>query len=437
MSLDKQLAVAAEEPHHQSYRPAAPRSVEDTGLNFSFLVDLVLKIFFQGGQLRLTELSNRIKLPVGALEPLIVFLRAERLCEVFRRGEAETDISYMLTDLGRQRANEAMDKSHYVGPAPVNLEAYVNQVERQSIGEMRVDRHKVDEAFSGVVLSERLLDLFGAAMNSGRAILVYGPGGSGKTFIAEQLVNLLSGYVYIPHAIEVDGEVIRLFDPMAHRPVEQTSAPAQGLDRLQTEDERWILCHRPVAMAGGELTLSMLDLEFEVNARFYNAPPQVKANNGLLIIDDLGRQLVSPRELLNRWIVPLDRRVDFLALHTGKKFKVPFDVNVVFSTNLLPSELADEAFLRRLGYKIYVGPVSKDDYREIFTQVCKRMRIPFSEAGLAYVLQLHQRDDRPLLACNPRDILGQVRDRAIYEGHTPEMSETLLGWAWQNYFAID
>lgn len=437
MSLDKQLADAVEEPRHRAYRPVAPRSVEDTGLNFSFLVDLVLKTFFQGGQLRLTELSDRIKLPVGVLEPLIVFMRAERFCEVFRRGAAETDISYMLTDLGRQRANEAMDKSHYVGPAPVNLQAYVNQVERQSIGEMRVDRRKVEEAFSGVVLSERLLDLFGAAMNSGRAILVYGPGGSGKTFIAEQLVNLLSGYVYLPHAIEVDGEVIRLFDPLAHRPVEQAKAPVQGLDRLQTEDERWILCHRPVAMAGGELTLSMLDLEFEVNARFYNAPPQVKANNGLLIIDDLGRQLVSPRELLNRWIVPLDRRVDFLALHTGKKFKVPFDVNVVFSTNLLPSELADEAFLRRLGYKIYVGPVSEDDYQEIFMQVCARMKIPFSEAGLAHVLLHHKRDNRPLLACNPRDILGQVRDRAIYEGNTPEMSETLLDWAWQNYFATD
>jgi hypothetical protein len=274
-------------------------------------------------------------------------------------------------------------------------------------------------------------------MNSGRAIFVYGPAGSGKTFISEKLVHLLTGHIAVPYAIAVDNEVIQVYDPLVHDQVEQDEAPF-GLDRRSLPDLRWVLCRRPVVKTGGELTLSMLDLDFDESARFYQSPPQVKANNGLFLIDDLGRQLASPLDIMNRWIVPLDRHVDYLTLHTGKKFVLPFDVIVVFSTNMPPNQLADEAFLRRLGYKIYIGHLDEEEYRAISRQVCDQLQIPYSDKQLDYLLREHHyKEDKPLLACIPRDILGQLRDIARYEERRPELSEVLLDWAWNNYFAHD
>jgi hypothetical protein len=355
-----------------------------------------------------------------------------------RRGETEGAMAYNLTDIGRSRAQDFLQRSQYAGPAPVSLEAYISQVEKQSIVDMGVTREKLNQAFSGIVIKQQLLNQFGAAMNSGRAIFVYGPAGSGKTYISERLVGLLSGSVAIPYAIEVDNEVIQVFDPVVHEPVLVQGPKPSVLDRGRSDDGRWVLCRRPVVLTGAELTLAMVDLEFDHKARFYQAPPQVKANNGLFIVDDLGRQLVSPQDLMNRWIVPLDRRVDYLALHTGKKFQIPFDVIVVFSSNIQPSKLADEAFLRRLGYKIFVGPLDEAEYRGIFMQVCAQTRVPFVEDGYRYVLEeLHGKKGKTLLACHPRDILCQVRDIARFNGVPPELSRELLDWAWDNYFARD
>lgn len=415
--------------------PRMPQRPEDTGLDFSFLVELLTKILFVRGLLRLPELANHSKLPPGVLEPVLAFMRAEKLCEMARRGETDGAMAYNLTELGRARAGDYLMRSQYAGPAPVPLKAYVEQVKRQSIVDMGVNREALREAFRGVVVKPQLLNQFGAAMNSGRAIFVYGPAGSGKTYISERLVGLLSGHVAIPHAIEVDNEVIQVFDPVVHEPIGQESTGSGALDRGRNLDGRWVLCKRPVVLTGAELTLSMVDLEFDRHARFYQAPPQIKANNGLFIVDDLGRQLVSPRDLMNRWIVPLDRRVDYLALHTGKKFQVPFDVIVVFSSNLQPSSLADDAFLRRLGYKIFVGPLEEVEYRGIFEQVCTEMDIPFAVGAYRYLLiELHEKHGKPLLACLPRDILGQVRDIARFNGVDPLMSRELLDWAWNNYF---
>ncbi|HSD44724.1 MAG TPA: ATP-binding protein [Burkholderiales bacterium] len=423
---------------HRSPLPSMPQRVEDTGLDFSFLVELLAKVLYVRGQLRLPDLGAHVKLPPGVLEPLLTFMRTERLCEMVRRGETEGAMAYNLTDLGRSRAQDFLQRSQYAGPAPVNLKAYVSQVEKQSIVDMGVTRQKLNQAFSGIVIKEQLLNQFGAAMNSGRAIFVYGPAGSGKTYIAERLVGLLSGGVAIPYAIEVDNEVIQVFDPVVHEPVAVQGSKPSVLDRGRSDDDRWVLCRRPVVLTGAELTLAMVDLEFDHKARFYQAPPQVKANNGLFIVDDLGRQLVSPQDLMNRWIVPLDRRVDYLALHTGKKFQIPFDVIVVFSSNIQPSKLADEAFLRRLGYKIFVGPLDETEYRAIFMQVCAQTRIAFAEDGYRYVLEeLHGKNGKPLLACHPRDILCQVRDIARFNGVPPELSQKLLTWAWDNYFAHD
>lgn len=423
---------------HRSPLPSMPQRVEDTGLDFSFLVELLAKVLYVRGQLRLPDLGAHVKLPPGVLEPLLTFMRTERLCEMVRRGATEGAMAYSLTDLGRSRAQDFLQRSQYAGPAPVSLKAYVSQVEKQSIVDMGVTRQKLNQAFSGIVIKEHLLNQFGAAMNSGRAIFIYGPAGSGKTYIAERLVGLLSGGVAVPYAIEVDNEVIQVFDPVVHEPVAVQESKPSVLDRGRSDDDRWVLCRRPVVLTGAELTLAMVDLEFDHKARFYQAPPQVKANNGLFIVDDLGRQLVSPQDLMNRWIVPLDRRVDYLALHTGKKFQIPFDVIVVFSSNIQPTKLADEAFLRRLGYKIFVGPLDETEYRAIFMQVCTQTRIAFAEDGYRYVLEeLHGKKSKPLLACHPRDILCQVRDVARFNGVPPELSRELLNWAWDNYFARD
>lgn len=438
--LTEPVDVMNEDRRHTQL-PLQPRTIEETGLSFQFLVELLTKALFLRGQMRLLDLVAYSKLSVAVLEPLLAFMRTERVCEATRSSEAETAIAYTLTELGRLRAEDYLRKSQYVGPAPVSLHAYINQVHQQSVANMQVTREQLAQVFGGLVVKEGILKQFGAAMNSGRAIFVYGPPGSGKTFIAEHLAGLLTGDVAIPHAVVVDNEVIQIFDPLTHEPLvplTTNGSGALGLDRRITTDARWVPCHRPVIKTGGELTLSMLDLDFDESARFYQAPPQVKANNGLLIIDDLGRQLAPAIDIMNRWIVPLDRHVDYLALHTGKKFMLPFDVIVVFSTNLPPSKLADEAFLRRLGYKIYVGPLSEEEYRLITQQVCTELQIPFNEDGFNFLLhEHHYKSGKPLSACIPRDILEQLRDIAVYEGKPAVMSKELLDWAWNNYFTHD
>jgi len=421
--------------------PVAPHSIEETGLGFQFLLELITKTLFLRGQMRLQDLIKSTKLPMAVLEPVLSFLRTEYMCEVMRSGEAETAISYNLTELGRERGEDYLRKSQYVGPAPVSLDAYIKQIREQSIADMQVTKDRLAQVFGNLVVKDGILRQFGAAMNSGRAIFVYGPSGSGKTYIAEHLAGLLNGDVAIPHAIVVDNEIIQVYDPLVHialLPKSDIDETGFVLDRRLASDSRWILCHRPVIKTGGELTLSMLDLDFDESARFYQAPPQVRANNGLLIIDDLGRQLAPAVDIMNRWIVPLDRRVDYLALHTGKKFMIPFDVIVVFSTNIAPSKLADEAFLRRLGYKIYVGALSEEEYRRITQQVCEELNIPFSEDGFNYLLhEHHYKSGKALSACIPRDILEQLRDISRYEGRQAEMTKELLDWAWNNYFTHD
>lgn len=419
-----------------SFMPA-PRNLEETGLSFFFVMELIAKILYRGGQLKLSELASRIHLPISVLEPILAFMRNERLCEISHRSDSEASIIYNLTDLGKLRANDYLARCQYAGPAPVTLAAYIAQIKAQSLAGQPITRAMIKRAFDGIVIKQHILDTFGAAINSGRAVFVYGPAGSGKTFVAEHLAHALSGDVFIPHAILVDNEIIQAYDPLVHEAVSPDSVVEFRLER-QRRDDRWVLCKRPIVLTGGELTLSMLDLDFDESSRFYTLPPQMKANNGLLVIDDLGRQLVKARDLMNRWIVPLDRHLDYMSLHNGKKFMVPFDVTVVFSTNLKPTDLADEAFLRRLGYKIPLGPLDEDDYRAIFKQVCNEFGIPFSEDGLHYLLhQHHYREGRPLLACVPRDILRQVLDVAKYDGKRPELNEEMLDWAWHNYFTAD
>jgi len=412
--------------------PPAPASVAATGLAHGFLAELLCKIFFHAGRQRLQDLAGRIKLPVSLVEELVDFLRRERMCEVTSTSTA-LQRHYALTDLGRERAQDYLNQSQYAGPAPVTLEAYQRQVRAHSIADLVVNREDMDRAYSGIVVSGSTLDRLGAAMNSGRAIFLYGPAGAGKSFLSERLAGLLNDDVYIPHAILMRDHVVRVFDPDTHTPVDAPASAPAGTAPSQA-DARWVKCSRPVVITGGELTLDMLDLQFERSTRFYSAPPQLKANNGVLIIDDLGRQKITPQELMNRWIVPLDRRIDYLALHTGEKVMVPFDVTVVFCTNIAPAELADEAFLRRLGYKIHIGPLDEAQYRQVCDQMCQSLHIARSAAAIDGLVARFRAEQRPLLACTPRDLLCQVRDRARYRGVHAELSDELLAWAWDNYF---
>lgn len=432
------MTVLAEQIHlqEQPSLPASPRTVEESGLHLFFLVELTAKILFLRGRLKLSELAHCLRLPASVVDGVLRHMRTERLCEVPHRGNTDGDIHYNLTDTGRARASEFFQKSQYAGAAPVSLTAYIQQVRRQAISGMGVTLGDLDTAFEGLVVRQHLREQLGAAMNSGRALFLYGPAGSGKTFLAEQMLRLLSGCIAVPHAICVDDSVIQVFDPIVHKPIAQEASAQHAFYRERYLDERWVVCSRPVSLCGGELTLDNLNLYFDPTTRFYQAPPHVKANNGLFIIDDLGRQVVSPQQLMNRWIVPMDRGHDYQALHNGYKFAIPFDVILVFSTNMTPRDIADEAFLRRIGYKIHVGPLDEAEYRRIFQAVCDEKGVPYSDAAFEYLVrEHHHKENRPLLACYPRDIIGQIRDFAMFRQATPELTNKSLDWAWRNYFA--
>lgn len=418
-------------------RAPAPRTVEETGLPQLFLVDLLCKILAQHGQMHLSELAGATRLPVSVLDAVLAPMRAEKLCDVTRRGGSGTDadLCFNLTDLGRLRAQEAALRDAYAGPAPVAYADYVAQIQRNSVAHQPLSRAHMQRVYEGVVVRPALLDQLGAAFNSGRAIFLHGPAGSGKSYLAERLHGLLEGEVPIPHAILIDGAVVPIYDPVVHPAVPEDAPAGSQFDRRYTRDQRWVRCQRPAVLTGGELTIEMLDLRFDHGARLYQAPPHLKANGGILVIDDLGRQRCSAVELMNRWIVPLDRHVDFLALQNGYKFAVPFDMIVVFSSNLQPEELADGAFLRRLGYKIHVGPLPEPLYRTVFRQTCERLGLDWDEAMYDYLLRArHGREGRPLMACYPNDLLGQLCDLAHYEGRAARLDQAGLDWAWQNYF---
>ena len=416
------------------------------GLPDSFLVELLLRHFSRMGELRLFELSQRLGLNSPRIDALLTHMRTLRLVEVPRRGAIEGDVSYDLSELGQKQARLAFEKCQYVGPAPVTLDQYTRMVRHQSLRRHPTTARQLKDAMGNLVIDEEMLPSLGSALNSGKAIYLHGPSGGGKTYLAEHLVKTLHGRIWVPHAIYVDGEVIVVFDPMVHRAVEEHAQTERHLSRDAVPEERrlsrdvvpdgrWVLTERPVVITGGELTLQMLDLEFDSVSRLYVAPPQMKANNGIFVVDDLGRQRISPRELLNRWIVPLDRHVDYLALHTGNKFQVPFDVTVIFSSNLTPDELTDAAFSRRLGYKIPIGALSKEGYREVIAQACQRVGLAFDTETVDFMIDhLHPSYDRAYLPCIPYDVISKIRDRALYLGQSPRLTPALVEWAWKMYF---
>lgn len=404
----------------------------------AFLTELALRHFARRGELRMAAMARLLGLGVPVTDALLNRMRALQLLEVPRRGNIEGDVSYTLTDAGHRQARMAMEKCQYVGPAPVTLGEYMAQVRRQTQSVAAVKADMLRQALGDLVIDEALLPALGGALNSGKAMYLHGESGSGKTYLAEHLVKTLRGQIKVPHAVYVEGEVVQVYDPTVHRAVASPDAPSADERGLALEveiDGRWVRCERPVVVAGGELTLAMLDLQYDPHTRLHVAPPQMKANNGIFVVDDLGRQRVAPRDLMNRWIVPLDRQVDFLGLHSGVKFELPFDVKVIFSSNLSPEQLVDPAFARRLGYKIHIPGLVAQQYREVVAQACARSGVPPDAASINHLVDtLHPRHDQPYFPCVPHDVIGKIADRARYLGELPRMTPELIEWAWTLYF---
>ena len=414
--------------------PRVPATLQETGLSVDMVEQLLVKTLY-GGEASGLTLADRMRLPYTILEPIVERVRAELLVEVRgSAGSGSAGYRYALTDAGRERALQYLDVNHYIGPAPVPLAAYVAEVAALAAARGYMDRERLRQGFSHLVVNEPLLEQLGPAINAGKAIFLYGPPGNGKTVIAEGMGRTLGGDMYMPHAIDVDGHIITMFDPINHESLEADVEPTSVIT-VEPRDRRWVRIRRPVVMVGGELTLDMLDLTFNPIAKFYEAPIQLKANGGVFLVDDFGRQRIRPQDLLNRWIVPLESRVDYLTLHTGKKFQVPFDVLIVFATNLNPASLADEAFLRRIPYKIAIEDPTLDEFTRIFELNCRRRNLRFHQVMVAYLQRRHYGPARrPFRACHPRDLLDQVTALCRYRGIEPVITRELLDAACSSYF---
>jgi predicted ATPase with chaperone activity len=402
-----------------------------------FLSDLALKTIYAVGELSGQAISEQLCLPFsGVVEEALTYLKREQLVSITgAKGFDERAFRYSIASAGIDRVREALSRSQYIGPAPVTLDAYQQAMASQSIGSVTATPQQVQEALSHLVVNPDMLMRIGPAVNSGRSIFLFGPPGNGKTVIAKAMGSMLAGEILIPYAVEVDGHIIKVFDEMNHRAVDDGDDVGVGRSDAGRLDRRWILISRPIMVTGGELTLESLDLVYDDTSKYYEAPFQMKANGGMFLIDDFGRQQVRPRDLLNRWIVPLETRVDYLTLHTGKKIEIPFDQLIVFSTNIDPKALVDEAFLRRIRHKIHVGNPSEREFYEIFRRVAAERDVPFDQEGFMYLMrEYYLKPKRELRAVHPRDIADQIIDIARYQDLEPRLSQELIDQACNAYF---
>jgi len=435
MSTVKAAPASPQQAVDSSVLGLAPRpvTVEETGLDALFIQELILKQFLESGVLDLLQLVTSMALAGSLLESVLAHIKEEGLVEVKGQSDTSGALRYALTDRGRAGAVEAMSRDGYVGPAPVTLQEYTRIVEAQSTRNHDLTRAQVHAAFSDTVIRSTLLDQLGPAMHSGKAMFVYGDAGTGKSFISRRFARLLGQHIFVPHAIAVQSNVIQFFDPSYHHPT-QKLGQSPGLCLNSGHDPRYVLCERPLVITGGELQLGMLELQYDGVTRCYRAPLQLLANNGMMLIDDLGRQHVAPVELFNRWIVPLEERHDYLALKNGQHIQVPFDSQLAFSTNLNPLDLADEAFLRRIGYKIHFDTPTEEEFSAIWQQECAGRGLDYDIRHLRFLLQdLYAKEQRTLLPCHPRDLIGLAQDYNRYQAKTG-ISEEALQWAWDNYF---
>jgi predicted ATPase with chaperone activity len=409
----------------QTLVPPVPLNADSTQLDFGFLADLALKTVYADANTTTERAAERLRLAMPVAEELLQHLYREKFVEI--RGLISFgNHRYGLLDRGWQRAQQLLQMNGYIGPTPVSLPAYTEMVIRQSAARDPIEPQSVHSAMSGLVLPEGTVQTLGLVANSRRSLFMTGPSGNGKTTIATALHTAQHGEIWIPHAIEVDGQVIKIFDLHNHQPV-----PVNDIGR---HDERWIRIKRPIVIVGGEMTIETMDLIYSSTVRFYEAPFQMKSNGGTLVIDDFGRQRVDPHDLLNRWIVPLEGRVDYLTLHTGKKIEVPFEQLLIFATNLDPSDLVDDAFLRRMGYRLYVNAPDREMYAAIFQRFVEVSGFDYDPKHLEYVFQLYETDKRPLRGCEPRDLILRCADLCKYENRPMALSNELIHLAWKNYF---
>ena len=401
-----------------------PHQVQRTGVRRGLLEDLVLKLLYLHGEMSLMELAERTCLSLGVIEEIFQFFRKEQLCEVKRMSAGSHVI--VASVQGKQRGAELLAMNQYTGPAPVSLADYTMRVGMQSVQKIALKPADISRAFYQLVLDQDMLTRLGTALLSGTSMFLHGPSGTGKTSIAATIPAVYNDSVWIPHAIVVDNQIVSVFDPGVHFP-SAVEVPAES-------DKRWVLCRRPCVLAGGELSAEMLDLQFNSISRFYTAPLQMKANNGVLILDDFGRQRMRPDELLNRWMTPLDRRVDFFTLPGGRKFEVPFDLFIVFSTNLDPNQLADEAFLRRIPNKIAVEYATPQQFLEIFRRECQVRLVACDEGVPDYLVQCIRDMKQSLSQCHPRDLINQIFWAARYAGTEPHITRKSIEQACKAHF---
>jgi hypothetical protein len=410
----------------ESMGPPVAEEIADLGIGEGFLCDLALKHVAMLPEPTTTAVAERLHLPRALTEEILEKLYREKLIEV-RLQTAVGSTRYSMLDRGWERLVRLLSICGYSGATPVSLNDYAHMMRLQSIPSHPASLDTVRAAFHDLILPDSLLQTLGCVINSRRSLFLTGLPGTGKTAVAERINNALPGAIWIPYAVEIDGQIIRVFDSHCHRPVSVEDTPVEY-------DHRWVLIKRPLVVVGGELTLENADLTWSESAKFYEAPFQMKSNGGTLVIDDFGRQRVAPQDLLNRWIVPLERRVDYLALHTGKKIEVPFEQLVVFSTNLDENDLADQAFLRRMGYRARVEPPTAGAYSEIFKRQAHTRGIRYQQSVLDHVLNKYKLEHRQMKGCEPRDLLDRATDICLFEGQTLELTAPIVDVAWRNYF---
>jgi hypothetical protein len=412
------------------FLPSTPDSLSGAGLTPAFVEDHVLRCLHARPQSSGAQIAAACGLGFQAgIGAILDGLRQEHLVEIRgQRGIGEAGFAYVLTSKGVARAAEALARTQYQGPLPVSLDDYVASVIAQPIDRSMVTPERMRAAFADLIAPESLTDKVGPAVNSGSALFLFGAPGNGKTAMAERISRVLSDPIYVPHALEVDGAIVKLFDPLVHRSMQTSSTPGV--------DQRWVRVERPLVVAGGELTLAGLDLLWSDTGRFYEAPLQLKANGGVLLVDDFGRQQVRPTELLNRWIVPLEKHIDYLTLVTGKRLQVPFQQMLVFATNLEPSDLADDAFLRRIRFKLRLEDPTTEQFGEIFRRECLSRGLEWAPDGVQYILE-RWLANRPLRMCQPRDLVEQIVAIADYRNAPANTaSRPLLDAACASYFAV-
>jgi hypothetical protein len=433
----RSTSVAPEEfqPNRdEPWRPMEPDSFEAAGVREAALEQLVLRFMLARGEVEGRQVADQVKMPFRLMEPMLARLKMDQLV-AHRRGSAAGDYVYVLTETGRNLARGYAAECTYYGAAPVPLAKYIESIKLQTVEGQKPQKEDLERAFSDLLINPRMLDRLGPAVNSGRGMFLFGYPGNGKTSIAERVTAAFGKYIWIPRAIDVDGDILRVYDRMNHE--SRMPEGAGGWLDHSAYDKRWVRIKRPTIIAGGELTMDMLEVQCNTTTNISEAPLQMKSNCGTLVIDDFGRQKISVDQLLNRWIVPLEKRFDFLNMRSGKKIQVPFDQLVIFSTNLEPKDLVDDAFLRRIPYKIEVCDPAEVDFRKLFEIMCGVLQIPYRSEAVDYVIEQHYRPtSRPFRNCQPRDLLLQVRNYCLYQGLPVELKNEYFDFAVEVYFSI-